>query len=145
MIYYNITFDIFSSVANDEMWNAKVRYAMLAYENAQQAEAKKDLESAATNLIISYNLYKKAIEVRKITLEIFQDFILYLRSESKRHYCHFNFEKKNNFHLEQASKIKTFQTAGKDETGLPLAPAHWFKNCGLLHPKLLTIRKLCCT
>ena len=47
------------------MWNAKVRYAMLAYENAQQAEAKKDLESAATNLVISYNLYKKAIEVRK--------------------------------------------------------------------------------
>merc|ERR1711937_503953 len=79
-------------VANDEMWNAKVRYAMLAYENAQQAEAQKDLESAATNLVISYNLYKKAIE-----------------------------------------------TAGKDETGLPLAPAHWFKNCGLLHPKLLTI------
>lgn len=62
------------------MWNAKVRYAMLAYENAQQAEAKKDLESVATNLVISYNLYKKAIEVRTITLEIFQDFIWYLWS-----------------------------------------------------------------
>lgn len=65
------------------MWNAKVRYAMLAYENAQQAEAKKDLESVATNLVISYNLYKKAIEVRIITLEIFQDFIWYLWSQSK--------------------------------------------------------------
>ena len=67
------------------MWNAKVRYAMLAYEKAQQAEANKDLESAATNLVISYNLYKKAIEVGKITLEI--------SLEKKRHY-HFNLKKK---------------------------------------------------
>ena len=56
------------------MWNAKVRYAMLAYENAQHFESKKDPEKAALNLVLAYNLYKKAIEVK--ALEIFSLFIL---------------------------------------------------------------------
>ena len=79
-------------VANDEMWNGKVRYAMYAYEEALYQEKLGDKDKTFDYLELAYKLYSNVIESEKT-----------------------------------------------DESEIPKIPAHWYKNVGIIHPKLVSL------